>query len=80
MVCNLLHVSVFLHLPSRVEYQVKSRSIEQKLQTLRSELEVLKVDDGIMLLNHNQLNPQHPDFIQSSYEVECKSTSIVFRQ
>lgn len=51
----------------RVEYQVKSRNIEQQLLTLRSELEVLKVDDDRMLLEQNAPSSMltHPDIMYS---------------
>ena len=45
----------------RVEYQVKSRNIEQQLQTLRSEIEVLKVDDDMLFVDQIPPNNHHPD-------------------
>jgi len=41
--------------------------MEQQLQTVRSELEVLKVDDETMLLNQPQITTQHPDFAVPQY-------------
>ena len=51
----------------RVEYQVKSRTIEQQIQTLRSELEVLKVEDGMMLVNQPPIPSHHPDLPMPQY-------------
>ena len=45
---------------ARADYQMKSRNIEQQLLSLKSELEILKVDDDSMMLDPQHSNLAYP--------------------